>query len=154
MRTTAFVDDMETYVDNDEQVCRLISTPLGYNEATGVSPDSFRLFRKNESYISVERLSILPLDNIIAGGGNIKKWFHEGETYWGAAILTVSRIRENACLDVIAKGTPSHPSHAGIELHLSNGVVYKVHIGEPTPHEVLLLQLYLSAIVERVVSKS
>jgi hypothetical protein len=105
------------------------------------------------SNISVERLSILPFETIIAGGDNIKKWFHEGETFWGAAILSVSRIRENAFLDVQPKGTPTHPSHAGIEMHLSSGMVYKARVGEPTPHEVLLLQLYLSAIVERVVPR-
>jgi hypothetical protein len=145
--------DMQACVDDNEQVCRLISSPLGYNEATGVSPDSFRLFRKNESYISVERLLLLPLQSIIAEGDNIKKWFHEGETFWGAAILSVSRIRENAFLDVQPKGTPTHPSHAGIEMRLSDGTVYKADIGEPTPHEVLLLQLYLSTIVERIVPK-
>lgn len=140
-------------VEDAEIVCRLISSPLGYNEVTGVSPDSFRLFRKNESYISVERLSVIPIESIIAGGENIRKWFADGESFWGAALLSVRRIRKNPHLDVVPKASPTHPSHAGIEMLLDSGVLYKSCVGEPTPHEILILQLYLSSIVDQVVEK-
>ena len=140
-------------VEDAETVCRLISSPLGYNEVTGVSPDSFRLFRKNESYVSVERLSVIPLESILAGGKSIRKWFADGESLWGAALLSVSRIRKNPRLDVVPKASPSHPSHAGIEMFLDSGRLYKSRAGEPTPHEILFLQLYLSSIVDQVIEK-
>lgn len=140
-------------VEDAETVCRLISSPLGYNVITGVSPDSFRLFRKNESYISVERLSVIPLESIMAGGDNIRKWFADGESFWGVALLSVSRIRNNPRLDVVPKPSPSHPSHAGIEMFLDSGVLYKSCADEPTPHEILILQLYLSSIIEKVIEK-
>lgn len=113
--TTDILEMQLNQVEDAETVCRLISSPLGYNEVTGVSPDSFRLFRKNESYVSVERLSVIPIESIMAGGENIRKWFDEGETFWGVALLSVSRIRKNPRLDVVSKPSPSHPSHAGIK---------------------------------------
>ena len=71
--TTDILEMQLNQVEDSETVCRLISSPLGYNEVTGVSPDSFRLFRKNESYVSVERLSVIPMESIMAGGENIRK---------------------------------------------------------------------------------
>jgi hypothetical protein len=44
-------DTAKFIVGDDEIVYRLISSPAGYNEITGVSPDCFKLFRKNESYV-------------------------------------------------------------------------------------------------------
>lgn len=151
--TTDILEMHLKQVEDAETVCRLISSPLGYNEVTGVSPDSFRLFRKNESYISVERLSVIPLESIMAGGDNIRKWFADGESFWGVALLSVSRIRNNPRLDVVPKPSPFHSSHAGIEMFLDSGVLYKSRAGEPTPHEILILQLYLSSIVEKVIEK-
>ena len=152
MKTDINVEAKE-YVADEEKLCRLISSPLGYNKVTGVSPDSFRLFRKNESYISVERLLLVSFDDMIVVGENIQKWFTEGESFWGAAILTAGNVRKNPKLDVVSKYTKSHPSHAGIEIRLENGLLYKSKPDIPTPHEVLLLQLYLSTIVECVNDK-
>lgn len=105
------------------------------------------------TYISVERLSVIPIESIMAGGENIRKWFADGESYWGAALLSVRRIRKNPRLDVVPKASPSHPSHVGIEMFLDSGVLYKSHAGDPTPHEILILQLYLSSIVDQVLEK-
>ena len=102
-------DTAKLIVGDDEIVYRLISSPAGYNEMTGVSPDCFKLFRKNESYVSVER--------------------------------------------ALSKYTDSHPGHAGIQMKLSEGQVYKNKEGEPTPMEILALQTYLSGIVDQVVKK-
>jgi hypothetical protein len=56
-------------------------------------------------------------------------------------------------LDVISKYTENHPGHAGIQMKLSEGEVYKNKEGEPTPMEILALQTYLSGIVEQVIKK-
>lgn len=68
--------DAEIFVvSDDETVYRLISSPTGYNEVTGVSPDCFKLFRKNESYVSVERAKYCSLDDALSNGNKIKMWF-------------------------------------------------------------------------------
>ena len=100
MKTDINVEAKE-YVADEEKLCRLISSPLGYNKVTGVSPDSFRLFRKNESYISVERLLLVSIDDMIVVGEH--KWFSEGESFWGVAILTAGNVRKNPKLDVVSK---------------------------------------------------
>ena len=146
-------EQLQKYVGDKETVVRLISSPMGYSETTGVSPDCFRLFRKNESYISIERLSITPIEEIMAGGENIRKWFDEGEFFWGAAFLGVAKIRANPRLFVVSKYSPTHQGHAGIEMYRNNDIIYKTQKDEPTPHEILILQLYLSAIVEKVMRK-
>ena len=141
-------------VSDDETVYRLISSPSGYNEVTGVSPDCFKLFRKNESYVSVERAKYCSLDDAIANGKKIKMWFADGESFWGLASLQVLKIRKHQLLDVISKYTESHPGHAGILMKLSEDQVYKNKDGEPTPMEILALQTYLSGIVEQVVKNT
>jgi len=141
----------ENIVRDDEIVYRLISSPEGYNEITGVSPECFRLFRKNESYVSVERAKYCSLDDALSNGGKIKMWFADGETFWGLASLKVGNIRRHELLDVVSKYTEKHPGHAGIQMMLSEGLVYKNTIGEPTPMEILALQTYLSGIIEQVV---
>ena len=147
--------DTEKYVVSDgETVYRLISSPNGYNELTGVSPDCFKLFRKNESYVSVERAKYCSLDEALANGEKIKMWFADGESFWGLACLQVLKIRQHQLLDVISKYTDSHPGHAGILMKLSEGYVYKNKDGEPTPMEILALQTYLSGIVERVINNT
>lgn len=140
-------------VSDDETVYRLISSPTGYNEITGVSPNCFSLFRKNESYVSVERARYCSLDDALSNGENIKKWFAECESFWGLTSLSVKKIRLHKQLDVISKYTDSHPGHAGIQMKLSEVQVYKNKEGEPTPMEILALQTYLSGIVEQVVKK-
>lgn len=62
-------------------------------------------------------------------------------------------VRNNPRLDVVPKPSPFHPSHAGIEMFLDSGVLYKSCADEPTPHEILVLQLYLSSIIEKVIEK-
>ena len=144
--------DTEKYVvSDDETVYRLISSPTGYNEVTGVSPDCFKLFRKNESYVFVERAKYCSIDDALSNGDKIKMWFADGETFWGLASLLVKKIREHELLDVISKYTESHPGHAGIQMMLSKDNVYKNKDGEPTPMEILALQTYLSGIVEQVI---
>ena len=141
-------------VSDEETVYRLISSPSGYNEVTGVSPDCFKLFRKNESYVSVKRAKYCSLDDAIANGKKIKMWFADGESFWGLASLQVLKIRQHQLLDVISKYTENHPGHAGIVMKLSEGQIYKNKDGEPTPMEVLALQTYLSCIVEQVVKNT
>lgn len=85
-------DTAKLIVGDDEIVYRLISSPAGYNEITGVSPDCFKLFRKNESYVSVERALYCSLDDALSNGENIKKWFAECESFWGLASLSVKKI--------------------------------------------------------------
>ena len=144
--------DTEKYVvSDDETVYRMISSPAGYNEVTGVSPDCFKLFRKNESYVSVERAKYCSIDDALSNGDKIKMWFADGETFWGLASLLVKKIRGHELLDVISKYTESHPGHAGIQMMLSKDNVYKNKDGEPTPMEILALQTYLSGIVEQVI---
>lgn len=150
----AELQDQETekfVVADDETVFRLISSPAGYNELTGVSPDCFKLFRKNENYISVEREKYCSLSDALKNGEIIKKWFAENESFWGAALLKVEKIRKHSLLKVISKYSETHPGHAGIQMLLSENQVYKNKEGEPTPMEVLALQTYLSSIVEQVV---
>ena len=147
-------DTEKFVVSDDETVYRLISSPSGYNEVTGVSPDCFKLFRKNESYVSVERAKYCSLDDAIANGKKIKMWFADGESFWGLASLQVLKIRKHQLLDVISKYTESHPGHAGILMKLSEDQVYKNKDGEPTPMEILALQTYLSGIVEQVVKNT
>jgi hypothetical protein len=146
-------DTAKYVVGDDEIVYRLISSPAGYNEITGVSPDCFKLFRKNESYVSVERARYCSLDDALSNGENIKKWFAESESFWGVASLSVKKIRQHKQLDVISKYTESHPGHAGIQMKLSEEQVYKNKEGEPTPMEILALQTYLSGIIDQVVKK-
>ena len=147
-------DTEKFVVSDDETVYRLISSPSGYNEVTGVSPDCFKLFRKNESYVSVERAKYCSLDDAIANGKKIKMWFADGESFWGLASLQVLKIRKHQLLDVISKYTESHPGHAGILMKLSEDQVYKNKDGEPTPMEILALQTYLSGIVEQVIKNT
>lgn len=137
-------------VANEETVFRLISSPKGYNEVMGLSADCFVLFRENESYVSVEREDFCSLEEVMSKGGYIKKWFDEGETFWGAALLNVGKIRRHPQLDVISKYTEYHPGHAGIQMFLAEGFVYKSKKGEPTPKQILALQTYLVSIVEQV----
>ncbi len=144
-------DAEKEIVGDNETVYRMISSPAGYNEITGVSPDCFKLFRKNESYVSVERAKYCSLDDALSNGEKIKMWFADGESFWGLASLLVQKIRQNKLLEVISKYTESHPGHAGIQMMLSDNQVYKNKDGEPTPQEILALQTYLSAIVEQVV---
>ena len=146
-------DTAKLIVGDDEIVYRMISSPAGYNEVTGVSPDCFKLFRKNESYVSVERAKYCSLDDALLNGEKIRMWFAECESFYGLASLSVKKIRLHQQLDVISKYTDSHPGHAGIQMKLSEGQVYKNKEGEPTPMEILALQTYLSGIVEQVVKK-
>lgn len=61
---------------------------------------------------------------------------------------------ETVCRLISSPQAPlSHPSHAGIEMFLDSGVLYKSCACEPTPHEILILQLYLSSIVDKVIEK-
>lgn len=144
--------DLEKYiVEDDETVYRLISSPAGYNEITGVSPDCFKLFRKNESYVSVERSKFCSLENALSNGEKIRMWFADGESFWGLASLLVNRIRQHKLLDVISKYTESHPGQVGIQMKLSDSQIYKNKEGDPTPMEILALQTYLSGIVEQVI---
>ncbi|MBP3784065.1 MAG: hypothetical protein J6I68_12535 [Butyrivibrio sp.] len=146
------MDQEKSHVADNEIVYRMISSPLGYNEVTGVSPDCFKLFRKNESYISVERAKYSSLDEALSNGEKIKMWFADGETFWGLASLKVSKIRKHELLEVISKYTDKHPGHAGIQMMLSeDNQVYKNKDGEPTPMEILALQTYLSGIVEEII---
>jgi hypothetical protein len=145
------LDTEKFLVGDEETVYRLISSPAGYNEVTGVSPDCFKLFRKNESYVSVERAKYCSLDEALSNGEKIKMWFADGESFWGLASLLVKTIRLHKMLDVISKYTDSHPGHAGIQMLLSGKQVYKNTIGEPTPMEILALQTYLSGIVDQVI---
>lgn len=152
MMTEQQEPETEKFVVGDEEmVFRLISSPAGYNELTGISPDCFKLFRKNENYISVEREKYCSLCDALKNGENIKKWFAESESFWGAALLKVERIRKHSLLKVISKYSETHPGHAGIQMLMSDNQVYKNKDGEPTPMEVLALQTYLSSIVEQVV---
>ena len=144
--------ETEKYVVDDEEIVfRLISSPSGFNELTGVSPDCFKLFRKNENYISVEREKYCPLPDALKNGENIKKWFAENESFWGAALLKVERIRIHSLLKVISKYSETHPGHAGIQMLLADNQVYKNKDGDPPPMEILALQTYLSSIVEQVI---
>lgn len=141
----------KNYVDDKEIVYRLISSPLGYNDITGVSPDCFKLFRKNESYVSVERAKFCNVEEALLKGENIKMWFADGETFWGLASLLVRNIRKHELLDVISKYTKDHPGHAGVLMKLYDGVPYVAKFGEPTPEIILSLQTYLSGIVDKIV---
>ena len=55
-------------VSDEEQIFRLISSPNGYNEVTGLSADNFMLFKDNESYVSVERALFCTLDEAFVNG--------------------------------------------------------------------------------------
>ena len=101
-------DTAKYVVGDDEIVYRLISSPAGYNEITGVSPDCFKLFRKNESYVSVERARYCSLDDALSNGENIKKWFAESESFCKVHICyfgIVGRSREHLTeVDVFSTG--------------------------------------------------
>ena len=53
-----------------------------------------------------------------------------------------------------SKYAENHPGHAGIQMLLSDGVVYKFKRNSPTPMQILALQTYLVSIVEQVLMKS
>ena len=141
------------FVSDDEIVYRLISSPAGYNKMTGLSADSFKLCRDNESYISVERAAYCSVEEAFGNGERIKKWFAEGETFWGAALLSVAKVRRHPQLEVISRYTEAHPGHAGIQMLLPENVVYKYKRNTPTPMQILALQTYLVSIVEQVLTK-
>lgn len=72
----------------------------------------------------------------------------------GTALLSVARVRRHPQLEVISKYAENHPGHAGIQMLLSDGVVYKFKRNSPTPMQILALQTYLVSIVEQVLMKS
>jgi hypothetical protein len=141
------------FVSDEETVYRFISSPSGYNEMMGLSADCFQLFRDNESYVSAERSVYCSLEEAFANGERIRKWFAEGESFWGVAVLSVAKIRRHPQLEVISKYTETHPGHAGIQMLLPDSVVYRFKKNVPTPMQILALQTYLVSIVEQVLSK-
>lgn len=48
------MDQEKSYVADNEIVYRMISSPLGYNEVTGVSPDCFKLQNIQTSILAMQ----------------------------------------------------------------------------------------------------
>lgn len=147
-KTSQIVIDKRNTITGEEELLRLLSFPSCFGDNGKLTSVAFTLYRKNESYLSLNRLFYTSYEEAIQKGGEIKLWPAEGDYFCGYAQLNAQSIRNISTTQItlVSKYRDDFKGHAGICFLCKDGVVFVNKKGCVIPPWLRLLQQQLCTI--------
>lgn len=149
--------DTRFVISPEETLCRMIDYPSGVDakDKERVDPRAFRLFRRDEYYISLTRACFASEKEVMAAGANIKKHQMAEDHFYGYVTLPAEiffSLRKNYRLTLDSYYEPSNEGHAGFTYWIDGSTMLKsLPEGESAPEEYVTICMILCDVASKIV---
>lgn len=140
--------DKRYTIGDEEELLRLLSFPSCFNVDGTITSEAFSLYRKNEDYVSLNRLLYSNYKEAIKLGRQIKLWLTPDDEFCGYAQLNAKEIRaiSKTHISLESKYREDFKGHAGISYIDGEGKKYVCRKNSVEPPWILCLQQALCKI--------
>ena len=149
--------DPRFVISPEETLFRVIDYPSGVDakDKERVDARAFRLFRRDEYYISLTRERYASEKAVIEAGANIKKHQMAEDKFYGYVTLPAEifySLRDRYRLTLDSYYEPGHEGHAGFTYWIDGSTMLKtLPEGESAPEEYVTICMILCDVASKIV---
>mgnify|MGYP007104069078 CR=1 FL=1 len=149
--------DPRFVISPDEMLYRVVDYPSGVavNDKAKVDPRAFRLFRRNEYYISLTRARYASDKDVAEAGAYIKKHLMPEDHFYGYVTLPAEiffTLRNTYRLTLDSYYEPNNEGHAGFTYWTGPNTMQKtLPEGESAPEEYVAICTILCDAASKIV---
>lgn len=150
-------NDPRFVIAPEEMLYRVIDYPSGVavRDKTKADPRAFRLFRKDEFYISLTRARFVSEDDVASAGKFIKKHLLPEDRFYGYVTLPAKlffTLRSEYRLTLDSYYEPTNEGHAGFTYWLTPCTMLKaLQEGQSAPEEYVRICMILCDAASNIV---